>query len=81
MFLHIGEDILVPLRDMIGIVDLSQNPSPINGEFLKTAEEEGFVVQLSGKPTSVVICAQKVYLSPISAQTLAKRAQARFDYL
>lgn len=74
MFLHIGEDILVPLRDMIGIVDLSQNPSPINGEFLKTAEEEGFVVQLSETPVSIVICTKTIYLSPISAKTLYKRA-------
>ncbi|NMB00894.1 MAG: DUF370 domain-containing protein [Firmicutes bacterium] len=74
MFLHIGENIMVPLKEMISIIDLTENPSGINSEFLKTAEEEGFVVQLGDKPVSLVVCAQKVYLSPISAQTLFKRA-------
>ena len=75
MFLHIGANVVVPLSDLISIIDLAKNPSQINGEFLNTAEEEGFVVQLSKKPVSLVVCAQKVYLSSISAQTLSRRAK------
>ncbi|HPT83895.1 MAG TPA: DUF370 domain-containing protein [Limnochordia bacterium] len=79
MFLHIGGDVMIPLRDLITVVDLSGSPSSVNGEFLKTAEEEGFVVQLTGKPASLVICTKQVFLSPISTQTLFKRARRIFE--
>lgn len=79
MFLHIGGDVMIPLRDLIGVIDVSGFDSPVNGEFLKTAEEEGFVVQLTGKPASLVICTEQVYLSPISTQTLSKRARRIFE--
>ena len=58
MFLHMGSDVVVPLREVIGVVDLTEKPSQLNSEFLKTAEEEGFVVQLSETPVSIVICAK-----------------------
>ncbi|HBN95019.1 MAG TPA: DUF370 domain-containing protein [Firmicutes bacterium] len=74
MFLHMGNDVVVPLSEVIGVVDLTEKPSKLNREFLKTAEEEGFMVQLSETPVSIVICAKNVYLSPISAGTLYKRA-------
>ncbi len=74
MFLHMGNDVVVPLSEVIGVVDLTEKPSKLNREFLKTAEEEGFMVQLSETPVSIVICAKNVYLSPISARTLYKRA-------
>ena len=79
MFLHIGGDVMIPMKDMIGVFDLSRQDSPINLEFLKTADEEGFVVQLTGKPASLVICTKQVYLSPISTQTLQKRARRSFE--
>lgn len=75
MFLHLGENVVVSLKELISIIDLVKNPSQINGEFLKTAEEEGFVIQLTEEPVSLVISGQKIYLSPISAQTLTKRAR------
>ena len=74
MFLHMGNDVVVPLSEVIGVIDLTEKPSQLNQEFLKTAEEEGFVVQLSETPVSIVICAKNVYLSPISAKTLYRRA-------
>lgn len=80
MFLHLGENVVVPLSELISIVDLQKNSSQINREFLKTAEEEGFVIQLTEKPVSLVICAQRIYLSPISSQTLSKRAQKVFVF-
>lgn len=73
MFLHMGNDVMVPLSDVIGVIDLTV-PSQVNSEFLKTAEDEGFVIQLDDQPVSIVICAKNVFLSPISAKTLYKRA-------
>lgn len=76
MFLHMGNDVVVPLREVISVIDLKEGPSPLNREFLTTAEEEGFVVQLSDNPVSVVICAKQIYLSPISTKTLYRRASS-----
>lgn len=74
MFLHLGKDVMIPLEDVISIVDLANYQSKINEIFLKTAEEEGFVIQLSEEPISCIITSRYVYLSPISVQTLNKRA-------
>ncbi|HOB40459.1 MAG: DUF370 domain-containing protein [Limnochordia bacterium] len=79
MFLHIGGDVMIPLKDLVGLIALDSGSQPINLEFLKTAEEEGFVVQLTGEPASLVICTKQVYLSPISTQTLAKRARKGYE--
>ena len=49
MFLHIGDDIMVPLREMIGIIDLTDSAS--STEFLKTAEKR-VLWQLTEKPAS-----------------------------
>lgn len=78
MFLHIGKDVVVSLADLISIIDLSTYPSQLNQEFLRTADEEGFVVQLTLEPNSLVISSKNVYLSPISVQTLEKRARQGF---
>jgi hypothetical protein len=69
-----GNDVVVPLSEVISVIDLTEEPSALNGEFLTNAEEEGFVVQLSDNPVSVVICAKQIYLSPISTKTLYRRA-------
>ncbi len=80
MFLHMGNDVVVPLREVISVISLEE-PSDLNREFLKTAEEEGFVVQLTAEPVSIVVCTKKIYLSPISAKTLYKRASSNdFDF-
>lgn len=75
MFLHLGSDVVVPLNEVISIINLDKDYSPLNQEFLKTAEEEGFVIQLSEEPISCVISAKHIYLSPISVRTLSKRAR------
>ncbi|HHY10990.1 MAG TPA: DUF370 domain-containing protein [Firmicutes bacterium] len=78
MFLHIGGDAVIPVAEIIAVIKLAKNQSPLNSEFLKTAEEEGFVIQLEKKPISAVITAEKVYLSPISVQTLHKRVRQKY---
>ncbi len=74
MFLHLGKDVLIPVKNVISIVNLTDDHSEINEIFLKTAAEEGFVIQLSEEPISCIITSRCVYLSPISVQTLKKRA-------
>jgi hypothetical protein len=76
MFLHLGGDTSTKLKNIIAIIN-SENAlgSSTNREFLKTAEEEGFVQGIDkGNIKSIIITDKKVYLSPISSHTLKKRA-------
>lgn len=80
MFLHIGGDHVVPIRNIIAIMDLeSTTISKDTKEFLTVAEEEGFIESISNDiPKSFIITEidkkSKIYLSPISSITLQKRA-------
>ena len=85
MFLHLGENVVVPKKDIIGIFDLETTTySSGTSSFLRMAEEDGFVERISrDKPKSFVIAEvnkmSKVYLSPISSSTLTKRTNLNYN--
>jgi ribosomal protein S8 len=80
MFIHLGKDIAVPIKNIIAILDLeTTTTSKITKEFLAVAQEEGFIENISEDiPKSFIITEQdkksKIYLSHISSVTLLKRA-------
>ena len=79
MFLHLGENVVVPIKDVIGIFDLQiAMYSSDTIQFLRMAEEDGFVEKITNEqPKSFVIAEvdkkSKIYFSPISSSTLTKR--------
>ncbi|SMC28405.1 protein of unknown function [Clostridium acidisoli DSM 12555] len=81
MFLHLGENVVVPIKDIIGIFDIETTMySSDTSQFLRMAEEDGFVERITeDKPKSFIIAEvnkmSKVYLSPISSSTLSKRSE------
>lgn len=80
MFLHIGGDFVIPVRNVIAILDIETTTmSKDTREFLRIAEEEGFIKSISNDlPKSFIITEtdkkSKIYLSPISSTTLQKRS-------
>lgn len=80
MFLHIGGDVVIPVKNIIAIFDIeSTTISKDTKEFLTIAEEEGFIKSISEDlPKSFIITEtdkkSKIYLSPISSVTLQKRS-------
>ncbi|HHV60310.1 MAG TPA: DUF370 domain-containing protein [Clostridiaceae bacterium] len=80
MFVHLGGNVVVPVKNIIGIFDLDKTTISKNTrDFLKVAEEEGFVEIISEDlPKSFIITEtnhkSKIYLSPISSVTLMKRS-------
>jgi len=80
MILHLGGDVIIPLSDVIAIVDFeSVETSKDTKEFLKIAAEEGFVRKITDDPPKSFILAEidkksVVYFSPISSVTLLKRS-------
>lgn len=76
MFLHIGGDIVIQVRDLVAIVEVaSMERGVANQEFLRMASAEGFLERVGdGATNSWVVTTSKVYASPISSTTLKKRA-------
>jgi extracellular matrix regulatory protein B len=87
VFLHLGENIVVPIKDIIGIFDMETSMySSDSIQFLRLAEEDGFVERITKeKPKSFIIAEvnkkSKVYLSPISSATLTKRSKFLYGEL
>ncbi|PRR81384.1 extracellular matrix regulator RemB [Clostridium vincentii] len=85
MFLHLGENVVVPIKDIIGIFDLETTMyGSDTNQFLRMAEEDGFVERITkDKPKSYVIAEvnkkSKIYLSPISSATLSKRTNFKYN--
>ncbi|MBC2582658.1 extracellular matrix regulator RemB [Clostridium sp. DJ247] len=84
MFLHLGENIVVPIKDIIGIFDIETSMySSDTIQFLRMAEEDGFIQRITkDKPKSFIIAEvnkkSKIYLSPISSSTLTKRSETLY---
>lgn len=80
MFLHIGADVVVPIKNIIAILDIDTTTvSKDSREFLRVAEEEGFIETINQDIPKTFVIAEidkksKIYLSPISSVTLKKRA-------
>ncbi len=79
MYLHLGQDHIVKTSQILGIFDLDNtSTSKDTREFLRRAEQEGRVVNVSPElPKSFLVCAGPpctVYICQISAATLKKRS-------
>ncbi len=90
MFLHVGKNLVIPIEELIAIVDAeSALKSEDTKSFLKIAGEEGFIYDIAeGKIKSYIITEKVekdkdklsdirksiIYSSNISSITLLKRA-------
>lgn len=74
MYLHIGNSKTVHFKDIIGIFNLDLRKKEVNRHFLEfTNRGEGFSKEEYAVNKSFVLTKNKIFLSPISAHTLAKR--------
>lgn len=86
MFLHLGENVVVPIKDIIGIFDLQNTMySSDTIQFLRLAEEDGFVERITDEQPKSFIIAEvnnksKIYFSPISSTTLTKRTYMDYNF-
>jgi hypothetical protein len=78
VYLHLGQNVVVPEDDIIGVFDLDNTTSSrITRDFLAKAENTGRVISVSDElPRSFIVCNENiVYLSQLSPQTLQKRTE------
>ncbi len=85
MYLHLGSDVVVSQSEIIAIFDLDTTSiSKITRDFLNTTQKANKVIDVSSHdlPKSYVLCGKKdrfnIYISPLSSQTLYKRASGKF---
>ncbi len=83
MYLHLGQETVVRVRDIVGIFDMDNTTiSKHTRQFLADAEKAGRVINVSQElPKAFVICREgkgeeTVYVSQISTATLMKRLEA-----
>ena len=81
MFIHLGNDIVVNKKNIVGIFDIENTTTGKNtSKILEKATKEKRVVNVSYEmPKSFVVCMEngieKIYISQISVATLRKRAK------
>ncbi len=81
MYLHLGGEICVKIKDIIAIMDLETSSiSKITRDFLKKTQQKNKVISINEEelPKSYVVTKEEkeiiMYISPISSNTLLKRA-------
>lgn len=82
MYLHLGQDKVVNMDEIIGIFDLDTSTvSKSTRDYLTKAEKDGCVTNVcTDLPKSFIVCICRdgkthVYISQISSSTLLKRTE------
>ena len=85
MYLHLGQEVVVRHRDIIGVFDMDNTTiSPHTRDFLRHAENDGRVTYVSMElPKSFTVCVPKgrgqkehqIYIAQMAPSTLRKRAE------
>lgn len=84
MYLHLGQEVVIHTKEIVGIFDLdTATLSAHTRDYLARAEKSRRVVNVSPElPKSFIVTGGengRVYISQISAATLLKRSAAAFE--
>lgn len=77
MFLHLGGNVTIPQKELLGIFDLeTAKKSAVTKEFLELARTEKVLIEIvpPQQSKSFILTDKNIYFSPISSTTLQKRA-------
>lgn len=80
MFIHLGNDVVINSKNIVGIFDIENTTTGKNtSKILENATKENRVVTVSFEmPKSFIVCIENgkeiIYVSQISVSTLRKRA-------
>ncbi len=81
MYIHLGEDVSISDKNIIGIFDMEKTTiGKSTNRFFERATKEGRVVNVSYEmPKSFIVCQEDgreiIYISQISVSTLKKRSE------
>ena len=75
MLLHLGKDLVIPLKDIIAIIDKeSAFKSEDTRQFFEQAEKRGTIKNTADKIKTYILTDKTIYTSTISSMTLRQRA-------
>mgnify|MGYP000979463785 CR=1 FL=1 len=78
MYIHLGNNYIISAQDIVAILNMNTNLSEDLMDIMELARLDKKLINISekGKEKSLVVCKDRVYLSPISSVTLYKRGAA-----
>ncbi len=76
MYVHLGNNYIISGKKIVAVLNYQTPVSADLQEIVDVARLENKLINISdnGKEKAVIVCDDKVYLSPISSITLYKRA-------
>lgn len=81
MYLHLGQDFIVPLQQVVAVFDMDTATASRRTQLLLTRlQEQGRIIELyDDLPRAAVLCenalGETLYLTGLSPQALQKRAE------
>ena len=75
MYLHLGNDISVPMKEIVGIFDIEKvTVQKYMNDYLSFCQKNGKIYYVSlDMPKSIIVCTNMVYISNVSCLTLRRR--------
>lgn len=77
MYLHLGEDVVVNSKKIIGIFDMDTSTvNKATRDYLSRAEKNKKIIYVSYElPKSFIVTDNKIYVSSLNTSTLLKRTK------
>ncbi|QGU00605.1 OrfX [Candidatus Syntrophocurvum alkaliphilum] len=75
MYIHLGNDYVISAKGIIAILNIEPPVSEDVLDIIEIARDKKNIINISSnnKEKALVICDDKIYMSPISSFTLCKR--------
>lgn len=82
MYLHLGEDVVVNSKKIIGIFDMDTSTvNKVTRDYLSKAEKEKNIIYVSYElPKSFIVTEDKIYVSSLNTSTLLKRTRQELNH-
>ena len=82
MYLHLGEDVVVNSKKIIGIFDMDTSTvNKATRDYLLKAEKEKKIIYVSYElPKSFIVTEDKIYVSSLNTSTLLKRTRQELNH-
>ena len=77
MYIHIGSDVSVDEKEIVGIFDIEKvTVHKYMNDYLSHCQKKGKIYYVSlDMPKSIIVCTDMVYISNVSCLTLRKRME------
>ena len=82
MYLHLGEDVVVNIKKIIGIFDMDTSTvNKATRDYLSKEEKEKNIIYVSYElPKSFIVTEDKIYVSSLNTSTLLKRTRQELNH-